>query len=242
VIFFKKILCLFSFVIYGSMIFSAFDGVERAAHGDDGASRCSSVVDAARGCVSVMQDASPKTKAVVAGAGCCLIPIITLAVIYGHVERTHVLNCGNRYVDIHFRPGCSERYTDRDGNSHTRTVDCIRTLYPGDRTTILSGNLEKLTAENAYHFYSERPTKKGLDRERDWTVNSRLAFTRGSSCDGSGTSDFVGVAGNETTVEMMLFDYNEVNTTKVGNLRGSYLTKNQMKRFNKISDKRNKGR
>ncbi len=119
-----------------------------------------------------------KCKAV--GASCCTLLVVgaILGGVLGSMTYTHVRNDSGQYCEIRY-PGCSEK--DSDGN--TRSVDCIRRLYNGDRTTISHiGDLSRLCATDTWGFDRGCATQDALQGVcHDFSVgrkNGHFSFSR----------------------------------------------------------------
>ena len=104
---------------------------------------------------------------------------------FGLGNNYEVYNRDNRLVDIHYRPGCSKTTRNSKGDKRTRTVDCVRTVWPDHHTNIYSvGDLTKLCAEYTTGGYSTKcATQNGIRDYRTWYVDN-LSFKRGTGPQG----------------------------------------------------------
>jgi len=108
---------------------------------------------------------------------------------FGFAPHTYrVYNEGSSALNFHYRPGCSRRscHTNSDGKKSCTTVetDCVRTLYPDDRTTIwTNGHLKKLCATKTFGGWKyECATYNGLQDSYNWCAGNNLKLYR---CHGS---------------------------------------------------------
>lgn len=94
--------------------------------------------------------------------------VITCSILY-QPYYTHVQNDTSDKLLIKY-PGC----TNEDDNGKSHNVDCQKTVWPDDSTTIVSsGHLTRLCATNSWGFGKECATNDALEECNDFKVTKR---------------------------------------------------------------------